>query len=142
MQKYPFISLGLSLAIARVMTAIFFMAHAIVRIINGTIPPFGEFMTKLGFPAGEAIVWIITVSEVVAGSLLIANRYVRFATIPLLAIAVGGIALIHMHIGWFVGEHGTGGSEYSVALIVLLLVIATADREAGWAGNRKPVDTN
>ena len=32
------------------------------------------------------------------------------------------IWLIHRHNGWFVGEHGVGGSEYSVALLAMLLV--------------------
>ena len=45
----------------------------------------------------------------------------------LLAIAIGGIVLIHWRFGWFVGEHGTGGSEYSIALIVMLLVVAAGD---------------
>jgi putative oxidoreductase len=43
-------------------------------------------------------------------------------------ILLVGIALIHRHLGWFVGEHGTGGSEYSVSLLLALLVIAAADR--------------
>jgi putative oxidoreductase len=50
--------------------------------------------------------------------------------VPLLVIASVGIILIHRHLGWFVGEHGTGGSEYSVALIVMLLVLAAGDRRA------------
>jgi putative oxidoreductase len=48
--------------------------------------------------------------------------------VPLGAIVAGGIVLIHARLGWFVGEHGTGGSEYSVALLVLLLLIAAQDR--------------
>ena len=126
MSRYPFLSLLQSLVIMRVFTAIFFMAHAIMRVANGTIPQFGKFMTTLGFPNGEAIVWLITIYEIVAGILLIFNRYVRIAATGLFAIAATGIVLIHRHLGWFVGEHGTGGSEYSVAL---LLVVAASDRD-------------
>lgn len=129
MNKYPFLSLSQSLLILRVFTAIFFMAHAIVRIMNGSIPQFGKFMTSLGFPNGEAVVWLITLYEIVAGTLLIFNRYVRLAASGLFLIAATGIILIHRHLGWFVGEHGTGGSEYSVALMVMLLVLAAADRD-------------
>ena len=46
-----------------------------------------------------------------------------------LHFAAGGIVLIHRHFGWFVGEHGTGGSEYSVALIVLLLIVIADDHD-------------
>ena len=128
MKAYPFISLAQALMLVRIVTAILFMAHAAVRIANGTIPQFGKFMASVGFPAGEAVVWTITIVELIAGTLLIINRYVRVAATALFAIAATGIVLIHRHLGWFVGEHGTGGSEYSVALMVLLIVIAAADR--------------
>jgi putative oxidoreductase len=124
LQKYPFVSAKAAMAIARVMTALFFMAHAGVRIANGSIPQFGKFMESVGFPIGEAWVWAITITELVCGALLIANRHVRLATIPLAVIAFTGIGLIHVRFGWFVGEHGTGGMEYSVALLVLLLLVA------------------
>lgn len=119
----------LTLLIARVATAGLFMAHAVVRIANGTIPQFGQFLEAQGFPAGEALVWAITVTELVAGVLLIIGRFVRPAAAALLAIAVGGIVLIHRHFGWFVGEHGTGGIEYSAALIILLLLIMANDQD-------------
>ena len=128
MKAYPFISLAQALMLVRIVTALLFMAHAAVRIANGTIPQFGKFMASVGFPAGEAVVWTITIVELIAGTLLILNRYVRVAATALFAIAATGIVLIHRHLGWFVGEHGTGGSEYSVALMVLLVVIAAADR--------------
>lgn len=128
MKAYPFISLAQALMLVRIVTALLFMAHAAVRIANGTIPQFGKFMASVGFPAGEAVVWTITIVELIAGTLLILNRYVRVAATALFAIAATGIVLIHRHLGWFVGEHGTGGSEYSVALMVLLIVIAAADR--------------
>lgn len=123
----PWLTLQRIMPIVRIATAVFFMAHAVVRIFNGTIPQFGAFMDGLGFPAGVAIVWIITISEIVAGLMLIFRWHVRYAVLPLLAIAFGGIILIHRHLGWFVGEHGTGGSEYSVALMILLLVVFAAD---------------
>lgn len=53
---------------------------------------------------------------------------VSCACAALALIAIGGIALIHSKLGWFVGEHGTGGSEFSVALLLLLYLIAIDDR--------------
>jgi putative oxidoreductase len=129
LQAYPFVSLRHALAVARIATALFFMAHAIGRIVLGTIPQFGKFMGSIGFPAPELWVWAITLTEIICGTLLILNRYVRFAALPLFTIAAVGILLIHRHLGWWVGEHGTGGSEYSVALMVLLVVIAAADKD-------------
>ncbi|MES2986826.1 MAG: DoxX family protein [Pseudomonadota bacterium] len=122
-------SLSRMFVIARIATAGFFLAHAVMRIVYGTIPQFGQFMEGLGFPAGVACVWAITVTELIAGVMLIAGWRVQIATAALAAIAAGGIVLIHMHLGWFVGEHGTGGMEYSVALLVLLALI-TAEANA------------
>ena len=133
LQRYPFISFNTAFLIARIMTAVFFIAHAWVRIALGTIPQFGKFMESLGFPFGVALVWAITVTELVCGTLLILNRWTRWATIPLAIIVIVGIGLIHIHLGWFVGEHGTGGSEYSVALLVLLLLVATWDAKGAKA---------
>ena len=75
------------------------------------------------------IVWSITVAEIVSGVLLILGRCVRWGVAALLFIDVMGIVIIHARLGWFVGEHGTGGVEYSLALAVSLLTIAAADRE-------------
>jgi putative oxidoreductase len=120
------IPLSVALALLRVVVAGIFLAHAIVRILNGSIPQFGKFLESQGFPLGIAWVWAITVFEISAGLLLIVNRYVGLASAGLQVVLVVGIALIHRRFGWFVGEHGTGGSEYSVVLMAALLVIAAA----------------
>jgi putative oxidoreductase len=70
---------------------------------------------------------MITISELVAATMIVTGFAVRYAAGALLCIAVGGIILIHRNFGWFVGEHATGGSEYSVALIALLAAIAASD---------------
>ena len=103
------------------------MAHAVVRVINGTIPRFAEFMGNIGFPEPSVVVWSITLIEIVGGLLLILNKGVRYVVCAFASIAVGGIVLIHVHQGWFVGEHGTGGSEYSVCLLLCLFVILASD---------------
>ncbi|GLX80246.1 hypothetical protein tinsulaeT_35860 [Thalassotalea insulae] len=116
-----------SLVALRIGVAVLFMAHAVVRIINGTIPRFSEFIGNIGFPEPSLIVWCITLIEIIGGLLLILNRGVRYVVWAFASIAVGGIVLIHVHQGWFVGEHGTGGSEYSVCLLLCLFVIAASD---------------
>lgn len=130
LHAYPFVSLAQALTVLRIATAIFFMAHAAVRIVNGTIPQFAEYLAERGWPLATAIVWAITVCEIVSGIALIVGRCVRLATSGLMFIAVMGIVIIHAQLGWFVGEHGTGGVEYSLALIVSLITIAAADRDA------------
>jgi putative oxidoreductase len=137
MRKFPFLSLQTSLIIMRVATAIFFLAHAVVRLVNGTIPGFGQFLDARGIPFGLAVVWAITAQEIIGGVLLALGWQVRWLTIGFQAICWGGIVIIHAKLGWFVGEHGTGGVEYSLCLSVALLVLAAADREGFLVANKK-----
>jgi putative oxidoreductase len=127
--RYPFVSLHTALLLLRVGTAVLFMAHATVRIVTYTVPQFGGFMESQGFSHGQAWVWAITAVELIGGTLMALGRCVPWAASALFTIVAVGIVLIHRHFGWFVGEHGTGGSEYSVALMLALLVVAAADRQ-------------
>lgn len=113
-----------SLHILRISIAIVFLAHAIVRIVNGTIPQFAGFMGSKGFPYPEVVVWMLTIVEIVAGSALLSGYFIRIAALIFIIILVTGIILIHAGLGWFVGEHGTGGVEYSFILIAGLLAVA------------------
>lgn len=124
---YPWWPLDDALRLLRIVTALLFMAHASMRFVNASIPQFGQFMESHGFPHGVLWVLAITAYELGAGSLLLLNRGVRWAASGLAVIVAVGIWLIHRHAGWFVGEHGLGGSEYSVALLAMLLVIAAQD---------------
>lgn len=128
--RYPFITLSQALVLLRVAVAIFFMAHAAVRIANGSIPQFGVFLASKGFPQAVALVWAISVYELTAGTLMALGRWVKWMASGLAFIAAMGIVLIHAERGWFVGEHGIGGMEYSLSLIVSLIVLAAADRAA------------
>ncbi|MEI3802603.1 MULTISPECIES: DoxX family protein [unclassified Chitinophaga] len=129
MQKFPFLTLKQSLLILRIAVAVIFLAHAVVRICNGTIPQFAAFMESKGLPFGEAWVWAITVYEIAGGLLLLLGMYTRLLAAGFIILLLVGIVLIHASLGWFVGEHGTGGCEYSFILIVALLVIAAEKRQ-------------
>jgi putative oxidoreductase len=69
------------------------------------------------------------VYEITAGTLMIFGKWVRWCAAGLFFIAAMGIVIIHAKLGWFVGEHGTGGMEYSLCLMVSLLVVAAFDAE-------------
>jgi putative oxidoreductase len=128
MDPFPFLRLPAALALLRVTVAGLFMAHSVVRLANESIPQFGDFLSSRGLPFGVPLVWAITIWELGGGMALIANRWVQGVTAGFMILLLVGIALIHAPLGWFVGEHGTGGSEYSVALLAALVVIAAADR--------------
>jgi hypothetical protein len=74
---FPFLPLNHAITVRRVGIALLFFAHAVVRLLNGTIPRFGEFLGQRGFPFGEAWIWGITVFELVGGILLIVGYQTR-----------------------------------------------------------------
>jgi len=127
MNKFPFISLQSSVIGLRIFTACIFLAHAVVRISGGTIDRFGGFLEEKGLPFGVVLVWLITIFELAGSLLLIAGRFTKNLSLGFIVLLFAGIALIHAGNGWFVGEHGTGGVEYSALLIVAFIVIAAGD---------------
>ncbi|MBL8310739.1 MAG: DoxX family protein [Burkholderiales bacterium] len=126
--EFPYLSLHTAMQTLRVTIALLFMAHAGVRVANGSIAQFASFLEARGWPGSLLIVLAVTVWELVAGVLLILNRYLGLACGGLALIAFMGIVIIHARQGWFVGEHGTGGVEYSISLLAALLVVAAYDR--------------
>lgn len=129
MNKFPFISLDKSLILLRISLAIIFLAHAIVRVVNYTIPLFGAALERKGFPYGVGWVWAITAFEIVGGILLALGYFTKWLSLGFILMLIVGVVLIHASLGWFVGEHGTGGSEYSFILIMALLVISASDKK-------------
>lgn len=115
------------------------MAHALVRLVNGSVPRFAGFLEQQGFLHGVAWVLSISACEIGCGLLLVLGLAIRCACVVLAGIVVTGIVLIHARLGWFVGEHGTGGMEFSVLLCAALLVIAS---DAGRRANVGAADVD
>ena len=133
MKKFPCLSQHQALVLLRISTALVFFLHALVRVINGTTPRFGEFMESKGFPSGVGFVWAITTFELIGGVLLALGYFRKILSLGFIIILVTGIILIHAQLGWFVGEHGTGGTEYSFILIMALLAIAATEKQTATA---------
>ena len=117
-----------STLLLRISIATIFLSHAIVRIANGTIGMFTEFLGLKGFPMPLQLVWSITIFEMIGSILLVLGYYTKWISSIFIFILLVGIVIIHYANGWFVGEHGTGGIEYSFLLISVLIAIAFPDR--------------
>jgi putative oxidoreductase len=96
-----------------------------MRISNGTVGSFGEFLEGKGFPLGALIAWGITTFEIAGGITLMTGKWARPIALGFVAHQVMGIVLVHAKNGWFVVGAGTGGMEYSVLLIASCLLIAS-----------------
>jgi putative oxidoreductase len=128
--KFPFINLYRSLILLRIAVAGIFMAHAIVRLLGGTMERFAGFLGNKGFPFALIIVWLITAYEIIGGVLLIIGKLTKWISLGFILMLLIGIIIIHAANGWFVGEHGNGGIEYSFILIIALTVIAATNKKS------------
>jgi putative oxidoreductase len=68
------------------------------------------------------IVLGITDFEIIGGLLLIGGIFVKWISTGFIILLLAGIIIIHAQLGWFVGEFGTGGCEYSFILIMAFLL--------------------
>lgn len=107
----------------RVGVAALLFIHGAYRASTGGVAGFGEWLGGLGFPAGPAWAWAVTLIELLATPLLAAGKFVvPIAAYLAFELAVG-ILLVHRPDGWFVVGGGRNGMEYSVLLILCLVVI-------------------
>ena len=118
-----------ALLLLRLSVALIFFLHAFVRLLNGTIAQFGEFLNLKGFVFGITIVWIITVFELLGAIFLAVGKLVKLMCTGFIVLLLVGIILIHFSQGWFVGEHGTGGMEYSFILIMVLTTVMSGEKQ-------------
>jgi len=112
----------LALTFLRAGNAILLILHGVARVGLGIVDDFGVGLNQWGFPAGGALAWIITIVEIVGGTALAAGYFVRPLAVWF-GLQLGmGIYLIHAHAGWFVVGAGRNGMEFSLLLILCLIV--------------------
>lgn len=129
MKQFPFLTLKQWLIVLRISVAGIFLAHAIVRVLlPGSVDQFAGYLNNKGVVYGKAIVWAITVFELGGGIALLLGYCERLMAAGFIILLLIGCLLIHIQKGWFVGEHGSGGCEYSFILIIALLVIAAKQK--------------
>lgn len=129
MKTFPFISSTKARKLLRVTVSVFLMAHGITRVYLGTVGGFGEFLNSKGFLVGGLLAWGITIFEIVGGAGMALGYYVRWIAAVFILELCMGIILVHFQNGWFVVGATQGGMEYSVMLIVSLVVIAAQTKE-------------
>lgn len=129
LKKMPYIPLPQALLLLRVSISLVFFSHAIMRLLNGTIDRFGSFLNVKGLLFGTALVWMITAFELIGGILLAFGKFTQLVCLGFLVILIMGVVLIHFSQGWFVGEHGTGGMEYSFILIMALITVMSGKKQ-------------
>jgi putative oxidoreductase len=118
---------SLSIALLRILMGLIFMSHAIMRLVDYSLPDFGDFLNSKGFPAGFYLAWSVTIFELVGGLLMVLRKFVKLFCFGEIIILITGIVIVHAQNGWFVVGKTLGGIEYSVVLIVVLIAIFLAE---------------
>lgn len=130
LNHFPYLSVKQTYFLFRLCLAGLFMAHASLRFFEPNyFHQFGDYLERRHVPFAYIIPYLATAIEMMGGPLLIFNRYAKWVALLFFSISFGGIIIIHFALGWFVGEWGTGGCEYSVALCMMCLMVAAMDRE-------------
>lgn len=116
-----------ALVALRVVVAVMMFIHGGYRVVDGSVPGFGSFLSGQGIPYGLVVAWAISAVEVIGAPLLAAGRFTRPIAAWFAVQLAAGIYLVHGNEGWFVVGGGRNGMEFSVLLIAALLGLV-------WAG--------
>lgn len=82
-----------------------FIYHGLPKILSVEgHQQFAGMLGGLGVPAAGAMAWVVGISEVLGGLLLILGLFTRWATIPLIATMIVAILLVHLPNGFAAGN--------------------------------------
>lgn len=125
-----------ALSAIRIGVALLIFIHGAARVAAGGVVPFGAWLETQGFPVGIAWAWGVTGYELVAPAFIILRRFVSILCLGHVGILALGMVMVHLPNGWFVVGLGRNGMEYSVLLILCLVMIAWAE----WPWRKKNSD--
>jgi putative oxidoreductase len=130
MYKLPAINKAYTFIILRATMGVIFITHGLARLYHGTVPGFGGYLESEGFPLGIAIAWVITIGEIISGTLMALGIQVKYCVLFHAIIILTGVFLIHLPQGWFTVGMGTGGVEYSLLILAVLgLIYSHAEKD-------------
>ncbi|RYD63341.1 MAG: DoxX family protein [Sphingomonadales bacterium] len=115
---------ALGLATLRIAIACLLAIHGWYRFAHGGVVPFGEWLTGQGIPLGPYVAGVVTGWEILATPLLALGWRVPWLCLGFVCVYLTGLVMVHWPEGWFVVGGGRNGMEYSVLLLVCLIVIA------------------
>lgn len=107
----------------RVVLSLLLIIHGLVRLVIGGAPHFGTYLSSEGIPAGTVIAYTLTFFEIIGGCLLALRVFSKWIIPVFLAEIILGLIMVHAKEGWFVVGYGRNGSEYSVLIIVSLILV-------------------
>jgi putative oxidoreductase len=119
---------GYGLGLLRIALGVMFVAHAGLKFFVFTMPGFAGYLGSLGLPS--LLAWPIVLAEFVGGAALILGVQARLASLALLPIMLGALA-VHLPNGWAFSAP-KGGWEYPAFLIIAQVTHLLAG-DGAWA---------
>lgn len=119
----PNISTRYSAILVRIVMGVIFFTHGAARLFYDSVSGFGNYLDSQGLMIGLILAWAITIGEMVFGTMLAVGYKVRYCVIFHATIIIAGLFLIHIPQGWFVVGHGTGGAEFSLLILAVLIFL-------------------
>jgi len=107
----------------RIILSLLLITHGVVRLLIGGAPHFGTYLSGEGIPAGTFVAYALTFFEIIGGCLLALRVFSRWIIPVFLLEIILGLVMVHAKEGWFVVGYGRNGSEYSVLIIVSLVLV-------------------
>lgn len=125
--KLPSIGIKYPARLLRIVMGLIFVTHGTARLYYNSVSDFGAFLNSNGFIIGVFLAWVVTIGELIAGTLLAIGYRVKYCVIFHAIVVLLGILLVHFPNGWFVVGHGSGGVEYSVLILAVLLYLYSSN---------------
>ncbi len=112
--------------VVRVIVGVIMAAHGLQKLQAGPAN-FGQGLANLGVPLPVFMAYVVTLSELIGGILLIIGLLSRLAALILTIDLVAAILLVKINVGLIAPQgSGTTGAELDLALIAGFLVILLA----------------
>ena len=125
-------SIDLALLVFRCAVGAVFLAHGINHIYGGgKIAGTARWFNSLGMKPGIVHAWVASITEVVAGSLLVVGLLTPFAAAAVIAVMLVAWITNHRGNGFFIFRPGEG-CEYVMTLTFAGLALAVVGA-GGWS---------
>lgn len=108
--------------VLRLGIAVLLAVHGWTRLLGGGIVPFGDWLQTQGIYAGFYLAAAITAYEIFGTVVYALGIWVWQLALGFILIYGAGVVLVHAPFGWFVVGAGRNGMEYSVLLILCLIL--------------------
>lgn len=110
--------------VLRVVVGVVMAYHGWTKLAAGPDQFAAGLLVPKGIPAPMLTAWLVTLIELVGGSLLVVGLLTRLATLPLVANLIGAIVLVKADIGLIAPRAGGAGMELDLTLVAGLVAVA------------------